>query len=436
MRILMGVVLAHLCVASAARGQGCDATWVGGTNIGPVFAVARMPDGDLVLGGNFTMAGGQAAGKVARFTPATGKFSPLGASGAGVNGSVAAVVVLPDGDVLIGGQFTMAGGSAASNIARYRPSTGAWIPVAPGTNRKVNVMLVLADGSVVVGGEFDRVGAMSANFVARYDPATSVWSRMGDGVAGRVTALAPLPGGEVAVGGGFLQVGLRPIRAVARYNLADGQWRTMGSGVAQTGPTAFNFPQGTAMDVLADGRVVVGGVFNVAGGMPARNVAIYDPSTDNWSAPPTGPDGPVYLVRSLPDGTALASGQFYDAGSALGVVGQARLNIATAAWSWSGTSVGVISAAIGLPTGDQIISGWEVGRWNPASYRFQRSVEARIRLMDSAGRHEFPDEPRELEKLAFLLGYADVDRLVQEVDQTWRDTRERFERIFNEAAAE
>ena len=71
-----------------------------------------------------------------------------------------------------------------------------------------------------------------------------------------------------------------------------------------------------------------------------------------------------------------------------------------------------------------------------ASYRFQRSVEARIRLMDSAGRHEFPDEPRELEKLAFLLGYADVDRLVQEVDQTWRDTRERFERIFAEAAAE
>ena len=42
----------------------------------------------------------------------------------------------------------------------------------------------------------------------------------------------------------------------------------------------------------------------------------------------------------------------------------------------------------------------------------------------------------EPKKLAFLLGYADVDRLVQEVDQTWRDTRERFERIFNEAAAE
>ncbi|MBA3481113.1 MAG: bifunctional [glutamate--ammonia ligase]-adenylyl-L-tyrosine phosphorylase/[glutamate--ammonia-ligase] adenylyltransferase, partial [Pirellulales bacterium] len=68
-------------------------------------------------------------------------------------------------------------------------------------------------------------------------------------------------------------------------------------------------------------------------------------------------------------------------------------------------------------------------------YRFQRSVEARIRLMNSAGRHEFPDDPRELAKLAFLLGYSDPDKLVQEVDAAWRETRERFDHIFAEAAA-
>jgi glutamate-ammonia-ligase adenylyltransferase len=71
-----------------------------------------------------------------------------------------------------------------------------------------------------------------------------------------------------------------------------------------------------------------------------------------------------------------------------------------------------------------------------STYRFQRSVEARIRLMDSAGRHEFPDEPRELTKLAYLLGYADADKLTSEVDAAWRGTRERFDRIFTEAAAE
>ncbi len=68
------------------------------------------------------------------------------------------------------------------------------------------------------------------------------------------------------------------------------------------------------------------------------------------------------------------------------------------------------------------------------SYRFQRSIEARIRLMDAAGRHEFPDDPRERAKLAFLLGYADVEKLAREVEETRRETRARFEKIFAAAA--
>jgi glutamate-ammonia-ligase adenylyltransferase len=68
------------------------------------------------------------------------------------------------------------------------------------------------------------------------------------------------------------------------------------------------------------------------------------------------------------------------------------------------------------------------------SYRFQRSVEARIRLMDSAGRHEFPDEPRELEKLAFLLDYASAEQLAREVKEIRLETRAHFDRLFAAAA--
>jgi glutamate-ammonia-ligase adenylyltransferase len=64
------------------------------------------------------------------------------------------------------------------------------------------------------------------------------------------------------------------------------------------------------------------------------------------------------------------------------------------------------------------------------SYRFQRSVEARIRLMDAAGRHEFPDDPRELAKLAYLLNYADPNKLAEEMKATWQETRARFDRLF------
>jgi glutamate-ammonia-ligase adenylyltransferase len=70
------------------------------------------------------------------------------------------------------------------------------------------------------------------------------------------------------------------------------------------------------------------------------------------------------------------------------------------------------------------------------SYRFQRSVESRIRLMDAAGRHEFPDDPRELEKLAYLLGYPSGEQLARDMSDAWRETRERFDRIFAAAARE
>ena len=63
------------------------------------------------------------------------------------------------------------------------------------------------------------------------------------------------------------------------------------------------------------------------------------------------------------------------------------------------------------------------------SYRFQRNVEARIRLMNSAGRHEFPTDRRELAKLAYLLGKRDPDRLEREALELFEETRQRFNRL-------
>jgi [glutamine synthetase] adenylyltransferase / [glutamine synthetase]-adenylyl-L-tyrosine phosphorylase len=68
------------------------------------------------------------------------------------------------------------------------------------------------------------------------------------------------------------------------------------------------------------------------------------------------------------------------------------------------------------------------------SYRFQRSIEARIRLMDATGRHELPDSDRELAKLAFLLNYSNPQALLAEAERTFAENRVRFNRIF--AAAE
>ncbi len=66
------------------------------------------------------------------------------------------------------------------------------------------------------------------------------------------------------------------------------------------------------------------------------------------------------------------------------------------------------------------------------SYRFQRSIEARIRLMDFSGRHELPDTERDLAKLAYLLD-SKPQALVAEAERTFAENRVRFNRIFDAA---
>ncbi len=68
------------------------------------------------------------------------------------------------------------------------------------------------------------------------------------------------------------------------------------------------------------------------------------------------------------------------------------------------------------------------------SYAQLRAVESRIRLLDAAGRHEMPEDERELRRLAYLLGEANPANLLQRTGEATRENRRRFERLFAEEA--
>jgi hypothetical protein len=53
--------------------------------------------------------------------------------------------------------------------------------------------------------------------------------------------------------------------------------------------------------------------------------------------------------------------------------------------------------------------------------------------MNSTGRHELPDNDRELAKLAYLLGHSNPQELVAEAERTFAENRARFNRIFDAA---
>ncbi len=66
------------------------------------------------------------------------------------------------------------------------------------------------------------------------------------------------------------------------------------------------------------------------------------------------------------------------------------------------------------------------------AYRFLRNVEARIRLMNAAARHDMPEDELELAKLARLLHYERSEDLLADDDRIRKRVRQTFDRVFRE----
>jgi len=236
-------------VGRIARWDGSAWFALGAGMNSEVAALTLLPNGDIVAGGTFTTAGGAPANRVARWDGST--WHPLGS---GVDLDVWALATLPNGDVVAGGFFFSAGGNPASNIARWDGST--WHALGAGTNSVVEALLVLPNGDLIAGGNFSHAGGVRVDGIARWDG--RAWSALGLG-PGLVLCLANLPNGDVVAGGRFTMA------SVGANNIArwDGSgWHAFGSGLGD---------RARALAVLPDGDLVAGGDFATAGG----NVSAY-----------------------------------------------------------------------------------------------------------------------------------------------------------------
>ena len=65
-----------------------------------------------------------------------------------------------------------------------------------------------------------------------------------------------------------------------------------------------------------------------------------------------------------------------------------------------------------------------------SGYRLLRTIESRLRLMNSTARDQLPHDPVELTKLANLLHYPSSDGLLRDFENTTRQIRQRFETTF------
>jgi uncharacterized delta-60 repeat protein len=88
-----------------------------GTRIGRVDAIVVQPDGKILLGGQFTTVRGVARSRIARLN-ANGSLDTTFDPGTGANGTVARIALLADGKAIISGSFTTYDGVGRRNFAR------------------------------------------------------------------------------------------------------------------------------------------------------------------------------------------------------------------------------------------------------------------------------------------------------------------------------
>ena len=337
-----------------ARGDGANWSALGsGVSSSTLFnvqALAVLPNGDLIAGGEFTSAGGSPANRIARWNGTTWSALGSGLSGGSFGGACWALAVLPNGDLIAGGDFTNAGGVAASRIARWNGS--AWSSVGGGTNNPVNALAVLANGDLVAGGQFTTAGIISATKLARWNGST--WAALGAGVSnaggpGTALALAVTSEGGLVVGGTFDFAGGITSNNVALWSGT--AWSPLGFGVGSAGISTVSSVR--ALVVLQGGEVVAGGGFDSAGGAVANRVARWNGAT--WAPLGSGMNGLVSALAVLPGGDVVAGGTFTTAGgTAANRV--ARWNGATWAPLGSGLNGDVRALAV-LPNGVLIAAG-------------------------------------------------------------------------------
>lgn len=318
-RIRLGGVLAAALLASVAavaappgapsrldEVSGADVQWTSlGSGIGDgtgyhVQAVAPYGNA-LVVSGIFSDAGGVAVHHIALWDGMA--WSDPG--GGITAGSAAVVFAEYQGQLVAGGLFQEIGGQPANRIARW--DGVQWSPLGEGADAAVRALAVYG-GELIAAGEFGTIGGIAAQRIARWDGST--WSALGSGLtdavyAGTGESLA-VYGGELVVGGLFDHAGGVPAHNIARWNGAD--WAPLGEGLDGT-----TFNRHVVTLVVHEGALHAGGSFTLAGGLPAGRVARWDGAA--WTPLGAGLDGTVNSLASYA-GRLVAGGVFHAAGGA------------------------------------------------------------------------------------------------------------------------
>jgi uncharacterized delta-60 repeat protein len=210
---------AQNCVALVNTNGQLDTTFNLGSGANAAVNAVAPSAGQFYVGGSFTSFNGSLVGRIARLN-ADGSLDASFNPGLGADDVVRAVAVLPNGEVLIAGNFTHINGAERNYIALLNTSGGLDTSFDPGNNLTGPVYaLALYGNQILVGGNFGVKGQIYQN-LARLNPDGSVDGTFnpGTGADNVVHTLAVQIEGQILVGGEFTHINGTALNRIARLN--------------------------------------------------------------------------------------------------------------------------------------------------------------------------------------------------------------------------
>lgn len=276
----------------------------------PVQSLVLQPDGNLIVGGEYLTLNGIPAAYLTRLKP-DGSIDETFNTGAGFNGKVYTVFLQPDGRILVGGSFTMFDGKNTGGLVRLNPdgsydsSFSTIVGVATGAIYDIALQL---DGKIVIVGSFLKYNGITVNRIARLLTNGTLDNSFitGLGFSHATRSVKPLADGKIIIGGDFTSFNGITSNRIVKLNI---------NGTVDTGffiGTAFN-DDVNDIQIQNDGKIVIGGNFTKFNEAEANRIIRLNPdgTRDNLFSSGSGfsKEG-VKTIKIDNAGNIMAGGSF------------------------------------------------------------------------------------------------------------------------------
>ena len=315
---LFSLMFFFFCVELSAQGVRFDLAYPLG--MGPnntVFAMERLPDGRVWVGGNFTSFQGVATNRLVRIFP-NGQRDTTTNIGAGADSRINVMRLLPDGKLLIGGLFFLYNNQVARGVTRLLAdgSLDPTFQTGQGFNNEVLAIEGLADSGLLVGGFFSQFQQLPVPqpVKLRYNgQRDTTFNAGGTGTTGLIEIMLQQPDGRILVGGSVSAYNGQPVSKLFRI-FPNGQRDT----TFQTG-SGFSTGAIRGLALQPDGKILAVGSFTSYQGVPRNRLLRLHPNgdLDTTFTPNVNFSTTVLTLRILPDGRILVFGNHSVPGSVL-----------------------------------------------------------------------------------------------------------------------